>query len=279
MWSDVEYVYRCLADEPRTEAYRAAIEAAVKPGDVVLDLGSGSGIMGLFAARAGARHVYAIEAGKYLAGALQETIESSGYASKMSLVKKNATKLTLSDVEPADVIICEMITTGLIGEMQGPVLTALRSAGIMRPNTRVVPGRLRTSVTAVSADFEFFGMPLKFPVFVDHFSKRFERRCEELSERQEVHVADFTAPLDKRVHAKVKLSITKPGMINGLLLTSDTDFDGAPGIGGTVSYCQPVILPVDPPVPAKEGKSVTATINYSIGDGFDGLRHRVRASR
>ncbi len=66
IWSDTEYVYRCLADEQRTLAFKAAIEAAVKPSDVVLDVGTGSGVMSMLAARSGARRVYAVEVGKYL---------------------------------------------------------------------------------------------------------------------------------------------------------------------------------------------------------------------
>ena len=38
-----------------------AIEAAVRPGNVVVDLGSGPGFFALIACRAGARRVYAID--------------------------------------------------------------------------------------------------------------------------------------------------------------------------------------------------------------------------
>jgi hypothetical protein len=49
-----------LADAPRVAAFRQAIEATVRPGQVVLDLGTGIGTYGMFAARAGAR-VLAVE--------------------------------------------------------------------------------------------------------------------------------------------------------------------------------------------------------------------------
>src|SRR5438552_2508186 len=52
-----------LADSVRTNAFAEAIARVVRPGDVVLDLGSGSGVLAILAARAGARKVFAIEQG------------------------------------------------------------------------------------------------------------------------------------------------------------------------------------------------------------------------
>ena len=51
-----------LSDAVRIDAFRRAIAEVVAPGSVVLDLASGTGILGLLACEAGARRVYAIEA-------------------------------------------------------------------------------------------------------------------------------------------------------------------------------------------------------------------------
>src|SRR6185503_9679007 len=50
-----------LADRVRVDAYASAIRAVVKPGDLVLDLGTGTGILAFLACEAGARHVFAID--------------------------------------------------------------------------------------------------------------------------------------------------------------------------------------------------------------------------
>src|SRR3954454_4022186 len=50
-----------LADPVRVGAFDAALRAMVRPGSIVLDLASGTGILGLLGLRAGAAHVYAIE--------------------------------------------------------------------------------------------------------------------------------------------------------------------------------------------------------------------------
>ena len=62
----LDYHASMLLDEVRTSAYFKAIQEIVEPGDVVLDLGCGTGIMSYFACMAGAEKVFAIEQGPIL---------------------------------------------------------------------------------------------------------------------------------------------------------------------------------------------------------------------
>ena len=59
----LQYHAFCLTNTgTRLTQYERAIAAVVRQGDVVLDLGTGSGLLAVLACRAGARRVYAIEA-------------------------------------------------------------------------------------------------------------------------------------------------------------------------------------------------------------------------
>jgi predicted RNA methylase len=52
-----------LRDQRRTKSFLEAVRNVVSPGDVVIDIGTGTGILAAAAAQAGARHVYAVEIG------------------------------------------------------------------------------------------------------------------------------------------------------------------------------------------------------------------------
>jgi len=45
IWSNTDYPYACLLDVERTEAFRKAIQKVVKPGDIVVEVGAGTGIL------------------------------------------------------------------------------------------------------------------------------------------------------------------------------------------------------------------------------------------
>ena len=124
-----------ICDRVRTEAFRRAIDSVVRPGDIVLDVGAGSGILSMFAARAGAARVYAAEETS-IAVLAQELAVSNGVAEIVRVIHGDVTDV--EPPEPVDVIVSEWLGGFGIDEgMLVPVIAArdrwLKPGGVMIP--------------------------------------------------------------------------------------------------------------------------------------------------
>jgi protein arginine N-methyltransferase 1 len=100
----------------RTSSYKAAIEtnADVFKDKIVLDIGCGTGILSIFAARAGAKHVYGIEFAD-IADYAQEIIRTNNLTEKVTIIKSKVEDAVLP-VEKVDIIISEWMGYFLIYE-------------------------------------------------------------------------------------------------------------------------------------------------------------------
>jgi protein arginine N-methyltransferase 1 len=125
-----------LSDVPRLGAYRRAISEIVKPGDVVLDLGAGTGIMGLLACRAGAARVYSIEA-ESMIGLAREICRANGFEDRITFVKGLSTQVEVP--ENVDVAVCDQIgrfgfEAGIVEYFQDVVRRFLKPTGALIPS-------------------------------------------------------------------------------------------------------------------------------------------------
>lgn len=95
-----------LQDRPRTEAYGKALLAdpAIVKGKTVLDFGCGTGILSMFAAKAGAKRVFCIEASS-MAEITKENIAKNGFEKVVTVMRTTHDKLKLPG--KVDVIISE----------------------------------------------------------------------------------------------------------------------------------------------------------------------------
>src|SRR5215831_18693579 len=94
-----------IADQARTTAYVEALRRAVRPGDVVLDLGAGTGIFSLLACRFGARRVHACDTNAAVEVA-RELARSNGFADRIVCHEGPSQLLTLP--EPVDVLVWDV---------------------------------------------------------------------------------------------------------------------------------------------------------------------------
>ncbi len=131
-------------DTGRNDAYRRAIESVVKKDDVVLDIGTGSGLLAMMAARAGARKVVACELLGSMAEMAHRILSRNGYDDVITVLPKPSNELVVGEdlPEPASVVISEILDVTLIGE---GVIPSLRHAArhLARPDARVIPAAAR----------------------------------------------------------------------------------------------------------------------------------------
>jgi protein arginine N-methyltransferase 1 len=125
-----------LQDDRRNRAYATALGAVVEPGMRVLDLGCGSGVLGLMALAAGAAHVDAVDSSPMLEVA-REIAEANGRGDQADHHQVWSTSLELP--EPIDLIICDQ-ADGVFGVQCG-LLDALADARdrLARPGAVLVP--------------------------------------------------------------------------------------------------------------------------------------------
>ncbi len=138
-YGDIELQRRMVSDRPRTNAFAAAIREVVRPGDVVLDVGTGTGILAMIAARAGARQVYAIDATD-ISQVAAKLIKANGLSNQIQVFHGRADDLQLD--EKVDLIISEWLGNVAFAEGMLPAVLDARDHNL-KSTGRMLPSKVR----------------------------------------------------------------------------------------------------------------------------------------
>jgi protein arginine N-methyltransferase 1 len=124
-----------LADRARVDAYAQALPRLVRPGSTVVDLGTGTGILGFLAARAGAGTVHAIDHSPIIEAA-REVAAKNGLN---NVVFHEVNSKAFDLAEKADLLVHEQIGSYLFEERMVSNIADLRDR-VLRPGAPIVPG-------------------------------------------------------------------------------------------------------------------------------------------
>ena len=149
--------YDMILDVERNEAYNAAIKKAIEAKKVAyperpihcIDMGAGSGLLSMMAARAGADYTYAAEMNAHMCDVAEECTISNGFLDKILVLDRDVRRMdvlrkpdgTAPELQrPVDMAVFEVFDSGLIGEGVLHILAAAQSK-LLLPDASLVPCR------------------------------------------------------------------------------------------------------------------------------------------
>ncbi len=269
-FSSVMFIDECLLDERRTKAFRKAIRDKVRKGDVVLDAGTGSGILALFAVEASAGKVYAVEIDPEAILLARRNFLANPEGSKVHLIQGDIKKFRLD--RPVDVLIMELLDTGMIAEAQVPAVNALRRRGVVSKKTRMIPERVQCACELVNYDFSFYGLTLPMPVQARNAGAN--KHLRKVMSRTVIYKdVDLGRRVAIDVNEHVKISVTDTGIVNGLRLRTRVYLSPDLSLWETTDMNMPIVVPLEP-TKVRRGDQLDVLIGYQMGQGFNRLKVR-----
>jgi protein arginine N-methyltransferase 1 len=265
-----------VGDALRFPAYCQAIARAVKPGDVVVDIGSGPGVFALLACKAGARRVYAVDTESVVEFGRQFASDN-GFADRIEFLRGDSRHILLP--ERANVIVSDI--RGAL-PLFGQAIHALNDArrrllvedGIMIPEQ----DRLFASLAEVPEIYERIIAPWKcvagldlnaaLPVVLNTIYKRHCQPDNLISDTREWHTLDYLAGANAKAGNTLRFTTTRQGAIHGFVvwfeakLHKKIGFSSAPGSMDNV-YGQ-VFLPLLEPVKVAAGEEICAALHADL---------------
>lgn len=152
-----------LRDAVRNAAFFQALEKTVKSGDFVLDIGAGTGIWAIAAAKLGAKRVVAIDADELMVGVVKTLAAEHGVAKQVEAIWGSSFDVSLA--REFDVVVSETIgylgyDENIVAVMADARTRFLKDGGAIIPETislNAAAGHLKVRQTAIpqGAPFEF----------------------------------------------------------------------------------------------------------------------------
>lgn len=249
-------VQRCLYDEARVTHFWTAIRNSVKLGDVIVDGGSGTGVLGLLAAQMGASRVYCVEVNPEFAAVIEQNAIRNDLQDQIIVINADATTVRLP--EPVSVIVSEVMGTGFFYEPQLAIVKNLRTH--LRPNGIVIPHSVDSRIELVRAQETLYGLRFTY----DSRTKVIDDRS--MTDRKTYLSVNFTGYIPDYIEARERLRALHSGTVNAVCFSSRLEF--TPGVWMTEPtdfLLNPRIVYLDRPIHIQRDEIYEVRLRYTGG--------------
>lgn len=257
-----------LSHRSRLSKFQRALQKVVQPESRVVDIGTGTGILALIAARAGAKSVTAVEVNGKSLNYARKAAQINGLSQRVSFVESHFEDYVPE--EQADIVICEMLSSMLLIEQQVPAC-AHAARRILKPGGIILP--VSASVYAVPVEcqslWERFNLfDLEFPKVPQTLGKG---DAKDLSDPALVTKFDFSIPdIPAEVNEMLEFVIVEEGRLHGLVGFFKAHLYEDITLGMNDGWRE-LFLPLDEPIEVSKGTRVSVQLRFKPGE-FDSLK-------
>lgn len=269
-----------VRDAPRNAAYRAAIDRALtlRPGARVLEIGTGTGLLALYAAQAGASEVVTCEVNPLAARAATQVVADNGLADRIRVLSRHSGDLEAQrDIGwRADILLSEIIANDVLSE---GVLPAHEHAvrKLVAPGAIIIPGAGAARVALVEDGADSRAPLTQIDGFDLSAFNRFIRRSHRVmvdddrlvlrSDPADLFRFDFASARYLQPEMTTLTLAAKGGRVTGVLQWVSLDLGGGIGYenapGGHWSNWAAIHHRFDAPVETAPGEAITISAAHN----------------
>lgn len=259
-----------LADPVRMAAFRETISRIVKPGQRVLELGGGTGVLSCWAAQRGAS-VTCVESRPELVAAARSLLRQNPGGDLVTLIEADPAEYMPET--PVDIVICELLHAGLLHDKQLAVMDQFRQHHLEKFGKlpRFIPDTTMLAVQPVQQNFNLNGFTATMPLFQNAYAEQGE--TQPLGEAVIYSVIEYHEPQSYLQRAEIIFEMTGAGELNALRFITKNLLAIIPedllSVDWHNSY---LIIPLSKPVQVKAGDRVLVSFSYLAGAEIQSLQ-------
>lgn len=269
-----------LEDKVRTTAFERALQKIIQGGEKILDIGTGTGILALFAARIGASKVYATEAVTSTFHLAKKNIIRNHLTEKIRVIQFRGKRLKIPG--KVDIIVSECL--GHFGFDENMVKVVAESKGFLRKRGVFIPRNISLYVAAAYAPriYERFVTPWEKKHYAFDFFPMRKNAVERIYIATFRHDELLSKPMQiidykvgdpaSNLKGTVALEVLRDGVIHGLVgwfeaqLADDVILSTSPFSAST--HWEQSFLPFHDPITVKAKDILFLNLGIrSVGKG------------